>query len=317
MRTLQDGHVGTDDVIGMLGAEAVPLAGGYSGETFLVGAAGEQAVLRLCVRQPERAAIDAALLDLVRGLVPVPRVLDLRTPEMATDDDPGPPYVLSELLPGTRLDELLPTADDDQTRVIAANLAAVLARLSGIPFRRKGEFTDADLHVGQFDTDLVEWVEQHQAAGPLSEWAAEDQAGLRALARDADDLLADEPGGVRHCLVHSDFNPKNLLVDPTTGAVTGVLDWEFAHAGSPYTDLGNLLRFERSPVFVDSVVEGYAERAPRAPVDLVERARAADLWGLVGLAGRADQHDVARRAYDLLAERVRPVWADRSHTGSA
>ena len=55
----------------------------------------------------------------------------------------------------------------------------------------------------------------------------------------------------RCCLVHSDFNPKNLLVDPDTLEVTGLLDWEFAHAGHPYTDLGNLLRFERDPVFTD------------------------------------------------------------------
>ena len=52
----------------------------------------------------------------------------------------------------------------------------------------------------------------------------------------------------RVCLVHSDLNPKNLLFDPDTLALTGVLDWEFAHAGHPFTDLGNLLRFDRDPV---------------------------------------------------------------------
>ena len=62
---------------------------------------------------------------------------------------------------------------------------------------------------------------------------------------EAEDVLAD---GVRRvCLVHSDFNPKNLLVDPETARITGLIDWEFAHAGSPYADLGNLLRFSRGP----------------------------------------------------------------------
>ena len=46
-------------------------------------------------------------------------------------------------------------------------------------------------------------------------------------------------------LVHSDFNPKNILVDLETVEVVGVVDWEFAHAGSPYTDIGNFSRFER------------------------------------------------------------------------
>ncbi|MEU9076383.1 phosphotransferase family protein [Kitasatospora sp. NPDC004745] len=42
------------------------------------------------------------------------------------------------------------------------------------------------------------------------------------------------PGAV---LVHGDFGPNNLLLDPDTFAVTAVLDWEFAHAGDPVEDL--------------------------------------------------------------------------------
>ena len=68
--------------------------------------------------------------------------------------------------------------------------------------------------------------------------------GCGGSPRTAQDLL-DTVG--RTCLVHSDLNPKNLLVDPDTLAVTGVLDWEFAHSGHPVTDLGNLLRFDRAP----------------------------------------------------------------------
>ena len=41
-------------------------------------------------------------------------------------------------------------------------------------------------------------------------------------------------------LVHGDFNPTNILIDD--GAVSGVLDWEYCHSGTPYMDIGNLLR---------------------------------------------------------------------------
>ena len=57
-------------------ASAVPLTGGYGGQTFAVSAGGEDAVLKFYVKDPERAVVDAALLQLVRGLLPVPRVLD-------------------------------------------------------------------------------------------------------------------------------------------------------------------------------------------------------------------------------------------------
>ncbi|RRR98163.1 phosphotransferase family protein [Glycomyces terrestris] len=38
-------------------------------------------------------------------------------------------------------------------------------------------------------------------------------------------------------LVHGDFGPNNVLVDPATFAVTAVLDWEFARYGDRIADL--------------------------------------------------------------------------------
>ncbi|MGJ8673795.1 phosphotransferase family protein [Rubritalea sp.] len=43
-----------------------------------------------------------------------------------------------------------------------------------------------------------------------------------------------------HNLVHGDFRPDNILV--SGDSITGVLDWEFAHSGCSYMDIGNLLR---------------------------------------------------------------------------
>ncbi len=104
----------------------------------------------------------------------------------------------------------------------------------------------------------------------------------------------------RACLVHSDLNPKNLLLDPDTLALTGVLDWEFAHAGHPFTDLGNLLRFDRAPAFEDAVLTAYAARRGTPPQEALALARAADLWALVDLAARRTANPVAERADRLL-----------------
>ena len=43
-----------------------------------------------------------------------------------------------------------------------------------------------------------------------------------------------------HNLVHGDFRPDNILV--SGDSITGILDWEFAHSGCSYMDVGNLLR---------------------------------------------------------------------------
>src|SRR6185312_13355975 len=120
------------------------------------------------------------------------------------------------------------------------------------------------------------------------------QHRLHEVAERAQELL-DEVG--RSCLVHSDANPKNLLVDPATLRVTGVLDWEFAHSGHPFTDLGNALRFDRRPAYADAVLSAWCERRGTEPTETLELARAADLWALVDLAARRGQNPVADRAH--------------------
>ncbi len=282
--------------------ELVPLGGGHSGETFLAEVVGERSVVRIYAgrgagRGAEAAEIDAAVLRLVRGLVPVPEVLEVRR----ADPSAGTPALLvTSWLPGSRLDEVLPAADEHLAATIGHNLGRILSRLAQMPMLRAGMFLDGDLRVGYMPpeaADLVTWVETLSEGGTLGEWDARDREALLELADGAQEILDRTD---RTCLVHSDFNPKNLLVDPDTSEVTAVLDWEFAHAGSPFTDLGNLLRFERRPDLVDAVVSTYSELVVDAPADLLDRARAADLYALVELASRRGQNPVADRAHDRL-----------------
>lgn len=312
----------------LLGADARVLEGGYSGETFLVRAAGEDAVLRLYAQAPGRALVDTALLELVRGILPVPRVLDARPGRAG-----GPGHVLAERLPGVRLEQFLAEgATTGQRREAGREAGRLLALLSGIPFAVAGEFvvggTDpekpperpaAGLSVRPWPPQLgglPEWVEANRANGRLASWSAAEFEGLLEVAVDAQARLDTLD---RVCLVHSDFNPKNLLVDPATGTITGLVDWEYAHAGMPHADLGNLLRFETDEPFCRAVVTEYRERAPGAAVsgeELLELARSADLFALVELAARERTNRITELAADLLRRTAReqdlaagrPAW---------
>jgi Ser/Thr protein kinase RdoA (MazF antagonist) len=233
-----------------------PLAGGFSGETFLGEAAGERTVVRLYVDRGAR-----------RG--------------------PAAPEV-----------DAMPTLPVEVRRAVGRNLGILLGRMTQMPMPRFGTFADGDL-------TIQPW--------PPYELSDEQVPGLEAVAEDAQALL-DEVDRV--CLVHSDVNPKNVLVDPATGEITGLLDWEFAHAGHPATDLGNLLRFDREPVFAQAVLDGYLEVAghldglasldnQRAKRRLLDRARAADLAALAELASRKGENPVADRAEARLKAIVR------------
>ncbi len=291
-----------------------PLAGGWSGETFVAEAAGERSVVRIYARTGRRGAaaheVDAALHRLVRGLVPVPEVLEVRRADPAAD---LPALLVTAWVDGVRGDELLPDLDDTARARLGTHLGDLVADLAGMPMLKAGPFVDGELRIGSFSAEGEPPLDGLPAFVSLVEsslgwWRPEELDGLREVAVDAQALL-DTVG--RCCLVHSDLNPKNLLLDPDTLEVAALVDWEYAHAGHPYTDLGNLLRFERDPAFTTAVLDAYVARRGGTPAEALALARAADLWALLDLAPRRSQNPVAEAADRLLREiaRTRDVQA--------
>jgi aminoglycoside phosphotransferase len=60
---------------------------------------------------------------------------------------------------------------------------------------------------------------------------------LRRIHATAPDVLSAGKHEGGEVLVHGDFGPNNVLLDPDTLEVTAVVDWEFAHVGDPVEDL--------------------------------------------------------------------------------
>lgn len=277
-------------------ASLEPLPGGWSGETFVAGLpGGERQVVRIHARNPDRAEVDAALLRLVRGLLPVPEVLEVRR---AAGDLPA--LLITSYLQGERGDLLLPRLGTEEQAAFGARVGALVATLGGMPQPRPGELVAVEGELTLRDWDLSDGLPGFAAAAlaaGLQHWSGSDREGLLEVADTAERLLDTVD---RSCLVHSDLNPKNLLVDPETLEVTGLVDWEYAHAGHPFTDLGNVLRFDRAPAYVAAVLAAYGRLRGVAAADALLLARAADLWALIDLAARAGENPVADRAELLL-----------------
>lgn len=286
-----------------------PLDGGWSGRTFLATLGGERTVVR--VYDPEDVtapATDAAVLALGRTVLadvaPVPQVLEVRAGD-PTSQAPG--LLLTEHLAGTRGDLVLPTLAGPDLAAVGAAVGEVAAALGSAVQPRAGRFGDPSLSVQP-------WPEPWDAA-TIDELASvllpglglpeESHAALLSLCRDAQQVLDAAPGA---SLVHSDLNPKNLLLTtdgPGRWRVSGVLDWEFAHVGSPWADLGNLVRRDREPAYAEAVLATVATRRGVPAATALDRARAADLVAVLELARRRGSNPVADAAHAQLVAMVR------------
>ena len=276
-----------------------PLSGGFRNDNLLlVDDVGDRFVLRQWP-QANTCAMESALLWRLAGVVPVPSVVAA---------DPDLPAMVYRFVPGTPLSEVLPSADRDQVRELGYGVGRTLAAIGTVTFDRPGSFTGGDLVPdGVEPTEgLAAFVERCLRDGNAREvFTAEEIRCLLQHAANSESHLSGLRGSRR--LVHSDFNPKNLLV--ADGAVVAVLDWEFALASSPLIDVGNLLRFEEDlpPGFADAFVAGFAESGGHLPTDWRAASLALDLFALADFLTRPPDHPFFARAVTLIRRRLEPI----------
>jgi aminoglycoside phosphotransferase (APT) family kinase protein len=219
-------------------------------------------VLRVALSAEQDLAREAAVLRHVASSVRVPRVVDAWEGALVLE------HVAHEELP----------ASDEAGR--AAGRAA--ARLHRTRYERSG-FLDASLRVpSPFPgalRGLLDWAGEalRGASGrALGDVAAEVSALWRAHAP------ALETACAAPALVHADFKAANVKWLPRERDVL-LLDWEFAWAGPPLMDLGQMLRWEEPPPFRRGLEEGYRGEGGVLPDGWRRTAEALDLFALVGL----------------------------------
>ena len=245
--SLIQGFLGGRDV-----ASAALLPAGKSNTNYkLVLSDGEAYVLRLYSHGDARR--EAYVMDLVRELVPVPLQVDR-----------GETWSLFTFLEGDLL-ERVPVSSD-----LAAE---ALVRISSVQFQAAG-WIEADgsispfpwLGVRGYATEKLETAEVQGWLGPEMV-----EAALRVLESEKQRLAELD---AETSLVHGDFNPSNILI--RDGAVSGVLDWEYCHAGTPYMDIGTLLR-HTADKYHGRIKSGLQAAGMYLPQDWRKRAQLADL----------------------------------------
>lgn len=256
------------------------LSGGLRNTNYRVHLAGGTValVLRLYTADPASCAREAALLRLIEGRVPSPRIFR---------SDPGtrPPWSLMTFIDGEPFD-LAQNAPSADLRAMAYSAGSVLARIHAFGFEHAGFFS-AELEVHPLGAQFrwSTWL-----AATLEHAEVRRQLGADLTQR-LGHFVDDNARRVeRHqeppCLLHSDYKPWNLLVQDN--AVVGVVDWEFAFAGSRLNDIANFLRHSASqpPEYEAGFIEGYLAGGGVLPEHWKRLARLTDLMALLDMLDR-------------------------------
>ena len=260
--------------------------------------AGERSVVRIYRpgrRDDAAPEIDAAVLRLVRGLVPVPDVLEVRRGTPAAD---RPGLLVTSFLPGERGDLLLPTPRRRRRAALGAQLGG-LARGPRPACRpcAAGPFVDADLTIGDFGggrraAGVRRATRRRPALG-----TATCSTGSGAVAADAQALL-DTVGRPASCTPTSTRRTSSSTRTPST--VTGAARLGVRPLRPPVHRPRQPAAL-RPPTRRTSSRAGRLVRPPRrTPAEALTLARAADLWALVDLAARRGENPVADRAHEHL-----------------
>ena len=229
--------------------EIQPLAEGLRNANFKLrlDSTPESIVLRIYEHDASLCQKEVDLLRLVSGPVPVPEVL-YAEPRGYPD---LPPFILTRYVEGISFRDLKRSGDSDAIAGAAYSAGETLAAISRVAFPSAGwlapgPVVTAPLLEGENPTPrFVDGC--LESTNLRRRMPADLRDRTRALIWAWAPQLASLDGQAH--LVHGgDFNRRNLLVRRVAGrwSVAAVLDWEFAISGSPLSDLGSFLRYERA-----------------------------------------------------------------------
>jgi aminoglycoside phosphotransferase (APT) family kinase protein len=218
--------------------EVLQFRGGQSNLTYLLRYPGQELVLR----RPPHGKKAGSAHDMRREYE-VQRLLRGQFPQvcevLAFGDDPWvlpEPFYVMKRVQGLILRRDLPPDLDlspAQTHELGVRIFDVLA----------------DLHNVDVDAAGLRylWRGEGYVGRQVSGWSRRYRDAQTPDVPDGEDVMRwldhRQPADVGARMIHGDWRCDNLVLDPSTLAVTTVLDWELATVGDPLMDLGCALAY--------------------------------------------------------------------------
>lgn len=219
--------------------EVSQFPGGASNLTFLLRYPDRDLVLRRPPRgQKAKSAHDMRrefdLQSRLRAVYPlVPQMYAYAPAELSPIDDE---FYVMEHIPGVILRQNPPTSmpvDESLAQELGEQFVDNLADLHAVDIEA-ADLGEYDRGVGYPQRQVMGWSKRYRAARTDDVPDAEKVMTW---------LAEHTPADSGHVLIHGDWRFDNLVLEPRTGAVRAVLDWEMATIGDPLMDLGATLAY--------------------------------------------------------------------------
>lgn len=188
---------------------------------------------------------------------------------------------------GTLLKERLLKGDAEENYSLGYSAGHHLTSFQEMSFDQTG-FLDQDLRVMesfQLTPDSFMAYIHYFVKGKAAQWLDNGLAdNLITFSETHAPLFSEDDS--KPALVHADYNGLNILVE--NGAISAILDWEFALSGSIYMDIGNMLRYDYLPHY-QTFEKGFMNGIQQGGIQLTDHWRKlAKLTDLISLLSMLD-----------------------------
>jgi len=263
------------------------LTGGFMNANFMVTSGHERFVFRVYSTDRNTAEREKDLLQFLRSFpVKVPQ-------DFAIFETHGKPVAVLEYIDGITLEDKI-LSGESIGAPLYEQIGSQLAHIHSIHFSDAG-FIGPKLTIGReyadFNLFIRGFIEKtlNEISTERLDTATRDR--FRKLVRDKWKLVSRaEP--LRQ-LVHTDFNPKNIMVSrgPDT-EVSAILDWEFCVSGNGLIDIGNFFRFsyDYTPDAYEHFEKGYRSVNSQLLPEWIDISRLLDLGNMCAFLERKEDY---------------------------
>lgn len=286
-----------------------PLTDGLRNANFTLhlDSAPERVVLRIYEHDACLCRKETDIFHLIGNVVPCPEIL-----HAAPNGINGvPPFVVLRHIEGVTFRELKRKRNPHATSQAAYAAGQTLASIGRIAFPKPGWLGPGP----SVKTPLLEGRNPAPRFVDLCLVSPNVRQRMEAELRDKTSALVWSHAAQlasldnESRLVHGDFGGRNLLVRQVAEkwTVAGVLDWEFAIAGSPLTDVGHFLRYECAsrPTVEPHFSNGFVQAGGTLTHGWRQLARVMDLIALCeSLTHDAPPEDVVAELLELVRATV-------------